>query len=113
MHPMPSVFHDSDERTHESFQAWRRDNPVGFHMTEGPIGVFTIHWTQDKRENVAGRGCHHQGGSSNRYHEDKGGCYTTARKVCSTSLAELAAWAAANFAATKLCAHCNTKKFPF
>ena len=27
------------------------------------------------------------------YLEDKGGCYTTARKVCSNNLAELIAWA--------------------
>lgn len=56
-------------------------------MTEKGEGIFVIHWTQDKRENASGRGCHHQGVSSIRYLEDKDSCYTATRKVCSDCLA--------------------------
>ena len=110
---MVSVFHGKDEDTHQKFQAWRKANVNGFHMTESAAGQFTIHYTQDKRENSAGRGCGHQGGSDNEYPEDKDGCYTTARKVCSNNLAELIAWATENGFTTKKCKHCDTKRFPF
>ena len=87
---MVSVFHGNDVENHQGFQAWRRANPDGFHMTEGAAGHFTIHYTQDKRENAAGRGCIHQGTSELEYLEDKGSCYTTARKslferICGTN----------------------------
>jgi hypothetical protein len=82
-------------------------------MTEAAPGQFTIHYTQDRRENAAGRGCGHQGGSDNDYLEDKGGCYTTARKVCSNSLAELIAWARENGYTAKHCKHCDTGRFAF
>jgi hypothetical protein len=82
-------------------------------MTEGPIGTFTIHYAQDKRENGDGRGCWHQGGSGNDYRADKGGCYTAARKVCSNSVAELIAWAKQHGHKAKKCGHCNTTEFPF
>jgi hypothetical protein len=108
-----SVIHGNDAATHEMFQAWRKANIDGFHMTESAAGQFTIHYTQDKRENSAGRGCIHQGGSANEYLEDKDGCYTTTRKVCSTSLSELIAWATKNGFTTKNCKHCDTKRFPF
>jgi hypothetical protein len=108
-----SVFHGNDEETHRGFQAWRKANVDGFHMTESAPGQFTIHYTQDKRENAAGRGCMHQGGSDNDHLEDKDGCYTAARKVCSDSLAELIAWATERGFATKNCSHCDTKRFPF
>lgn len=81
-------------------------------MTEGPQGTFTIHYAQDKRENPEGRGCWHQGGSDNDYLADKDGCYTTARKVCSNSLAELLAWAEQENVKIKKCRNCNTAKFP-
>jgi hypothetical protein len=110
---MISVFHRNNEKTHEEFQQWRRANVDGFHMTEGPAGQFTIHYTQDKRENPIGRGCMHQGGSENAYQEDKGGCYTSARKVCSNDIAELITWAKEHGYVTKNCKHCHTKKFPF
>lgn len=107
------IFHGTDADTHDAYQGWRQANPNGFNMTEGPKGKFTIHWTQDKRENNQGRGCHHQGGSGNGYREDKGGCYTTARKVCSNSLKELLEWAAEQSFETKSCLHCDTRYFPF
>ncbi len=110
---MINIFHGNDEETHQKFQAWRKANVDGFHMTESTVGIFTIHYTQDKRKNSAGRGCMHQGGSDNEYLEDKDGCYTTARKVCSNSLAELIAWATENGFTTKNCKHCDTKRFPF
>jgi hypothetical protein len=110
---MISIFHGNDEETHRRFQAWRKANVDGFHMTESAPGQFTIHYTQDKRENPAGRGCMHQGGSDNEYLGDKDGCYTTARKVCSNSLAELLAWAIEHGFATKNCNHCDTNRFPF
>lgn len=76
--PKISIFHGNDEETHEKFQAWRRANVDGFHMTEGAKGQFTIHYAQDKRDyvpdkrekNPAKRGCCHQGGSGNEYLED-------------------------------------------
>ena len=107
------VFHGEDEETHGNFQAWRKANVEGFHMTERAEGQFTIHYAQDKRENTAGRGCMHQGVSDNKYREDKDGCYTTARKVCSNSLAELITWATEKDFTTKNCKHCDTKQFPF
>jgi hypothetical protein len=110
---MISIFHGRDEETHKKFQTWRKDNVDGFHMTENKAGQFTIHYTQDKRENVEGRGCAHQGGSDNEYLEDKNSCYTTDRKVCSNSLAELVTWASECGFTTKNCKHCDTKKFPF
>jgi hypothetical protein len=110
---MISVFHGDNAEAHENFQAWRKAHVDGFHMTENAPGQFTIHYTQDKRENSHGRGCMHQGVSDNRYREDKDGCYTTARKVCSDSLDELIAWATANGFATKSCKHCDTNRFPF
>ena len=110
---MVSIFHGDDADTHRAFQAWRHANVDGFDMTEGPAGTFTIHYAQDMRENPEGRGCWHQGGSGNDYRADKDGCYTTARKVCSNSLAELIAWAEQGGFKTKKCGHCNTKKFPF
>jgi hypothetical protein len=67
---MISVFHGSDEETHQKFQAWRKANVDGLHMTESAANLFTIHYTQDKRENSAGRGCMHQGGSDIEYLED-------------------------------------------
>lgn len=106
-------FHGENKKTHEQFQAWRRANVDGFHMTEGAAGQFTIHYTQDKRENPNERGCIHQGGSGNKYREDKDGCYTRARKVCSNNLAELMAWARERGFTTKNCKHCDTKRFPF
>jgi hypothetical protein len=102
-----------DAAAHDAFHAWRRAHPNGFNMTEGSKGIFSIHWTQDKRENAEGRGCHHQGGSGNAYLEDKDGRYTAARKVCSDSLKELLAWAAEHATKTKSCAHCDTKRFSF
>jgi len=110
---MIAIFHGHDKKTHKAFQAWRSEHANGFHMTEGASGNFTIHWAQDKRENEAGRGCHHQGVSTNKYREDKDSCYTTARKVCSDDLAELLAWAASHNFKTKSCGHCDTKRFPF
>jgi len=107
------IFHGTDEETHKKFQAWRKANVDGFHMTEGPSGQFTIHYTQDKRENSEGRGCMHQGVSDNEYLEDKDSCYTKARKVCSNSLAELHAWAREHGFTTKNCKHCDSKRFPF
>jgi len=47
------------------------------------------------------------------YLEDKGGCYTTARKVCSNNLAELIAWATEHGFTTKNCKHCDKTRFPF
>jgi hypothetical protein len=35
---MISVFHGNDEETHRTFQAWRKANVDGFHMTEGAAG---------------------------------------------------------------------------
>jgi hypothetical protein len=93
---MITIFHGSDAATHDAYQAWRQAHPNAFNMSEGAKGLFFIHWTQDKRENHQGRGCHHQGVSSMRYREDKGGCYTTARNVCSDSLEELRGWTAEN-----------------
>jgi hypothetical protein len=110
---MISVFHGNDEETHQRFQAWRKANIDGFHMTEGAAGQFTIHYTQDKRENAAGRGCMHQGVSDIEYREDKDSCYTRARKVCSINLAELTAWATEHGFYTKNCKHCDTTQFPF
>src|SRR5947207_248910 len=110
---MIRVFHGDDETTHQAFQSWRKANADGFHMTENAPGQFTVHYTLDKRENTLGRGCIHQGGSGNKYLEDKGGCYTTARKVCSIDIAELVAWAAENGFTTRSCKHCDTKLFPF
>jgi hypothetical protein len=110
---MISVFHGNDAESHQRFQAWRKANVDGFHMTESVAGQFTIHYTQDKRENAAGRGCMHQGISDIEYLEDRDSCYTTARKVCSNSLAELVAWAAENGFTAKNCRHCDTKRFPF
>lgn len=110
---MVSVFHGNSEATHRSFQAWRKNNTNGFHMTEGTTGQFTIHYTQDKRENAARRGCIHQGTSDIEYLEDKGSCYTTARKVCSNDLAELIAWAAERGFTTTSCKHCDTAQFHF
>ena len=108
-----SIFHGDNKRMHEAFQAWRQGHVNGFHMTEGRAGLFTIHWTQDKRENQAGRGCHHQGVSTNAYRTDKDSCYTTARKVCSNDLRGLIAWANEQGVSTKNCGHCDTRQFPF
>jgi hypothetical protein len=109
----PEIFHGNDEETHNKFQAWRKANVDGFFMTEGAVGQFTIHYAQDQRENSEGRGCRHQGVSDNAYLEDKDGCYTRARKVCSNSLAELIAWAKEKGFTTRYCKHCDTKQFPF
>lgn len=111
--PVIATFHGTDEKKHEAFQVWRREHPNGFHMTESAAGRFTIHWAQDKRENAIGRGCTHQGVSTIRYREDKDGCYTTARKVCAESLADLLAWADARKLKTKSCGHCDTNRHPF
>jgi HNH endonuclease len=108
---MISVFHGNDAETHGAFQAWRKANADGFHMSESGPGQFKIHYTQDKRENAAGRGCAHQGGSDNLYTED--GCYTRARKGCSNDLAELVAWATEHGFTAKNCKHCDTSQFPF
>ena len=108
-----SKFHENNKKTHDAFQTWRRSHVDGFHMTESASGVFTIHWTQDRRENSAGRGCMHQGGSDNKYREDKDGCYTTARKVCSDNFGELIAWARERNYRTTNCKHCDTRRFPF
>lgn len=110
---MVDIFHGNDPQTHERFQEWRRANVDGFHMTEAAAGQFTIHYTQDKRDNAAERGCIHQGGSSNKYGEDKLACYTTARKVCSNSFAELIVWARKYGFNTKKCKHCDSTQFPF
>jgi hypothetical protein len=55
----------------------------------------------------------HQGCSVIGYLEDKGSCYTRARKVCSNNLAELIAWAKENGSTMKSCKHCDTTGFPF
>lgn len=110
---MIEIFHGDNAETHESFQAWRSANVDGFHMTERALGEFIIHYAQDKRENAEGRGCAHQGGSGNRYQEDKDSCYTKARKVCSDSFAELIAWATKNRFVARNCKHCDTKRFSF
>lgn len=110
---MVSEFHGADEASHEAFQAWRRANPDGFHMTEKGAGTFVVHYTQDKRENSSGRGCIHQGTSGVRYLEDKGGCYTMARKVCSRDLGSLLSWADQNGFVARRCKHCDTRRFPF
>ncbi len=110
---MIEIFHGTNQETHEAFQTWRRAHPNGFNLTEKSRNLFIAHWSQDKRENSAGRGCNHQGGSGNGFLEDKGGCYTTARKVCSDSLPELYEWIGQQGATVKNCSHCDTRKFPF
>ena len=111
---MIDIFYGDDEESHNGFQAWRQMNVDGFHMTEKTAGQFIVHYAQDKRENSAGRGCNHQGVSGNEYRDDKDGCYTTVRKVCSNSLAELIAWAREKDGySTRNCKHCDTKRFPF
>ena len=55
---MIRIFHGNDEKSHKSFQAWRKANVDGFHMTKTPKARqensrFT---TQDKRKNSEGRG---------------------------------------------------------
>jgi hypothetical protein len=109
---MATEFHGNDKITHDAFQKWRRENLDGFNLTEATKSLYRMHWAQDKRENEAGRGCIHQGGSGNEYRADKGGCYTTARKVCSNSAADLRKWALSNDVELKSCAHCDTKRFP-
>src|ERR1044071_7359713 len=99
---MIQTFHGDNEAAHMAFQAWRQANVDGFHLTEGPLGHFRMHWTQDKRENEAGRGCAHQGGSGNQYGTD--GSYTKARKVCSNSAVELRNWANRDGFTVKSCA---------
>lgn len=113
MQPKVIIFHGNEKVKHDAFQAWRKANVDGFHMTESRAGKFTIHYAQDKRENSDGRGCMHQGISDLEYLEDRNSCYTTARKVCSNSLAELFAWAKQEGVTTKNCKHCDTKAFPF
>ena len=110
---MISIFHGSDEETHKNYQAWRKANVDGFPMSQSAAGQFTIHYTQDKRENSAGRGCMHNGVSDIGYLEDRDGCYTTARKVCSNSLTELKAWVTEHGFTTKNCKDCDSKRFPF
>lgn len=109
---MISIFHGSDESTHEAFQAWRRLHPDGFNLTETSKSIFTAHWTEDRRENGKGRGCMHQGGSSNRFGEDGVTCMTTSKKVCSESYTELLEWAKEQSVYVKNCKHCDTKQFP-
>jgi hypothetical protein len=110
---MIEIFHGTNQESHDAFQAWRQAHPNGYNLTQKSQTSFVAHWSQDKRENSAGRGCIHQGGSVNGFLEDKGGCYTTARKVCSDSLAELLEWANRINATVKRCAHCDTRKFSF
>ena len=110
---MLAVFHGANKDSHDSFQAWRCENPNGFHMTEGTNGKFSVHWTQDKRDSPLGRGCNHQGIAGMEYRQDKNGCYTTARKICSESLFELLAWIADREFESKSCGNCDSKKFPF
>jgi hypothetical protein len=110
---MICIFHGNDKEIHIDFQAWRQANVDGFHMTEKAAGHFLIHYAQDKRQNAEGRGCYHQGGSGNRFAEDKGGCYTKARKVCSNSFPALIAWAKEKGYSTRNSKHCDTKRFPF
>lgn len=110
---MIEIFHGDNESAHEAFQLWRRSHPNGFHLTDKGGRVFSAHWTQDKRENLEGRGCNHQGTSSVVYLDDNGSCYTKAKKVCSDSLQELHDWVASERLAIKNCAHCDTKRFPF
>ena len=110
---MISIFHGNDETTHDAFQAWRVANEDGLTLAESPKGQARLHWSQDKRESADGRGCSHQGGSGAKFGEDKGACYTKARKVCATNASELRDWAASNDVAIKHCAHCDTRKFPF
>jgi hypothetical protein len=106
-------FHGTDKATHDAFQSWRRAHRDGFHMAEQDTeGDFIVHWTQDKREHGA-RGCIHQGVSAIKYREDKGGCYTTARKVCSDDFTKLLDWAAKQGYTTRACKHCDTQRFPF
>jgi hypothetical protein len=98
---MIRIFHGNDKEIHNDFQAWRQANVDGLRMTENAAGHFVIHYAQDKRENSAGRGCGHQGGSGNEYREDKNGYYTTARKVCSNSFPALIVWAKADKSSTR------------
>ncbi len=110
---MISVFLGQDKQTHRKFQAWRKANANGFHMTENVAGRFTIHYTQVKRENHDGRGCMHQGTSDIEYLDDMDGCYTSTRKVCSLNFPDLIAWAGAHGFTTKNCKHCDSTRFPF
>jgi hypothetical protein len=109
---MIEIFHGTDEATHEAFQAWRRSHPDGFNLSEGRRGSFTAHWTEDSRDNGRGRGCMHQGGSSNRFNDAGVSCMTTAKKVCSESLAELLEWAACESVQVKYCKHCDSRAYP-
>lgn len=110
---MIEIFHGDNESAHDAFQAWRSAHPNGFHLTDKGRGVFSAHWTQDKRENDAGRGCGHQGTSDIAYSQDKNGCCTAAKKICSDSFKELCEWAASQGLTVKRCAHCNSNRFPF
>jgi hypothetical protein len=109
---MIHIFHGNDEKIHNAFQAWRQANVDGFQMTEKSKGKFVIHYAQDKRENSKGRGCVHQGCSFIEYREEKRGCYTTAKKVCSNSFADLIGWARIEGYSTRNCKHCDTNRFP-
>ncbi|MBS0265459.1 MAG: HNH endonuclease [Planctomycetes bacterium] len=113
VHSMIRIFHGTDAKTHQEFQAWRQAHVDGYHMTENAKGRFTIHYAQDKRENASGRGCMHQGCSFQKYLADKNGCYTKARKVCSVNFHELIEWATEQGFTVKNCSHCDSKRFPF
>jgi hypothetical protein len=110
---MIRIFHGNDEAIHNDFQAWRQANVDGFRIAEKSAGQFLIHYAQDKRENSEGRGCGHRGGSSNKFAEDKGGCFTTAKKVCSNSFAALIALAKEKGDSTRNCKHCDTNRLRF
>ena len=108
---MLRIFHGNKKNVHNDYQAWRRNHPNGFVLSESSKGTFMLHWAQDVREHGAGRGCIHLGGSNNPYGIDH--CYTTRRKVCSESVTELANWTATNSYVLNNCSHCNTQSFPF
>ncbi len=93
---MITEFSDKLQRdAHTRFQAWRREHPDGFFLTEKGKGSFVLHHVT----------CWHPGNDTWEP-EDAGQSLTKKRKICSTDDSGLDAWAAQQGFTVRDCQHC-------
>ena len=85
---------DSQQDAHRQFQRWRRAHPTGFFINRESGTTYLLHTAL----------CPHPGGTE--WGADSGHSLTRKRKICSTTIAELDAWALSRGFSLRHCKDC-------
>ena len=86
---------DTQQDAHQQFQRWRRTHPTGFFINRESGTTYFLHTAL----------CPHPGGTE--WGGDTSASLTHKRKVCSTTITELEAWALARGLSIRHCHDCT------